>query len=331
MAYALRVTDQETARVVSVLGAENRILGSGCLLDAHHVMTCSHVVARGAATGNVNVRLVGVIGQPIVKTDVTEDWGKDDKAYSSDLCLLRIRSEEQLAITPIQFAAPLRHGGKVFSVFGFPGGDPQGRNVRGSLSAADALGLVQMDSNSNLLVEGGFSGAPVWCEDLGAFVGLVVAEQSGKKVAWCIPSRVLCLHYNDLAVRFRIPKVDRPVINDYLLDDPNIELFGTISDNGSRKLICKVRRSKKSGGFVAECSYKVIGGEPARGGCVTFITHPSFDSSTSRGEDAYELFAQLEGNGASVEFYPGGSFTVAAVGDGGDTALAFDLEKVWPD
>jgi hypothetical protein len=45
-------------------------------------------------------------------------------------------------------------------------------------------------------------------------------------------------------------------------------------------------------------------------------------------EDTYELFALINGNKAEQKFYPEGLFTVAAIGDGGDTALTLDLEKV---
>ena len=65
-----------------------------------------------------------------------------------------------------------------------------------------------------------------------------------------------------------------------------------------------------------------------RGKFVTFITYPDFKQEK---EDAYELFAEIKKypNGlswyAEQTFYPTALFTVAAIGDGGDTALTMSL------
>jgi hypothetical protein len=55
---------------------------------------------------------------------------------------------------------------------------------------------------------------------------------------------------------------------------------------------------------------------------VTFITHPSF---SGQWEDAYELFSEVEGGGADNHFWVSGTFMFAAIGDGGDTALTYDI------
>jgi hypothetical protein len=102
------------------------------------------------------------------------------------------------------------------------------------------------------------------------------------------------------------------------------------SDNGERRLTATVREANDEDpepeGFVATAPYECLpGSSPPRGGYVTFITHPSY---TDDDEDAYELFARLENGRAQVEFYPEESFTIAVVGDAGDTALTIDLKKV---
>jgi hypothetical protein len=206
----------------------------------------------------------------------------------TDLALLEITSNISLAIPPMEFATPLRHGDKSFTVLGCPGGDPQGRNVRGFLHAANAAGLVQMDGGGALNVEGGFSGVAVWSTDVGAFVGLVVTEISEARVEWCIPSRSLCVFYNELPVRFRVPPSDRPRINDYERDDPNTQIYGTVSNNGQRKLTARIQKNGEDN-YVVTAIYWCLNGSPApRGGYVTFITFPDFESDH---EDAYELGA----------------------------------------
>ncbi|MBV9125515.1 MAG: trypsin-like peptidase domain-containing protein [Planctomycetes bacterium] len=319
--------------MVAVHHAETgEIIGAGCLVSDTAILTCRHVVGKALKPNpvqkgaSVNVRLIGVTEQPKIPAVVQEFHHTAD--YATDLALLRPIPQPgvKLIISPMEFATPLRHSGKTFFALGFPHGSAQGHHASGQLHGADAFGLVQMDGTSPLLVQDGFSGAPVWSPEVGAFVGLVVAELTGKGVAWCIPSRLLCSFYPDLLVRFRMPPMDRPHINDYAEDDPNIQIFGSITNNGSRKLSAKVDWDKEEKYYTVGVTYKCLkGSPPPRGGYVTFITYPDFENEE---EDAYELFAQVEEGSAYQEFYPDDLFTVAAVGDAGDTALTLDLSEL---
>jgi hypothetical protein len=230
-----------------------------------------------------------------------------------------------------RWSSPAHCGTEVSHIrcWAFRGGDSQGRNAVGRLHAADAKGLVQMDRGGALSVLGGFSGAPVWSSDLNAFVGLVVTELADANVSWCIPSRRLCEFYPELRVRFRIPPMDRPVIHDRHVDDPNKQLFGQLNDDGRRRLSAVVREHDEY--YTVNVYYKCQQGSPPRGHFVSFITYPDFENE---GEDAYELFAEIEKEKsgltwtATQEFYPDELFTVAAIGDGGDSVLTLDLEDV---
>jgi hypothetical protein len=363
----MRVADQETARVVAIssVGASS-VTGAGCLITSDKILTCLHVVA--SATGQemknvkqgdkVDVRLVGVKGRP--KRVATVEKIGEDGPLERDLALLTIvpSEEEEVIVPPVEFATPFRHAGKGFSVLGFPDGAEQGRNAFGTLNAADAFGLVQMNKDSAALeVKQGYSGAPVWSPEIGAFVGLVVTEQRERGVSWCIPSRLLCDFYNDLRVRFRIPQSDRPAIHDYGEDDPNAWLFGVLSEDGSRRLSARVVVNPDEDSedeYKAYLTYECLVGAPnPRGHYVTFITHPSF---VSDGEDAYELFSTLEqvtqtklkptkkkkkkikkkanvvrteaAWKAEMYFYLEEGFTVAAIGDAGETVLTINLSDL---
>lgn len=330
----IRVTDPETARVVAICNPKtDEVVGAGCLVSPTVVLTCRHVVRSAlggdtpVASRTVKVRLIGIDGQP----SLTAEVGKvaDGSTSTEDLTLLMLRPTAfPLEFPTVEFATPLRHGGKTFSVLGFPDGDAQGRHSTGFLHAIDAAGLVQMDGHSPLLVQPGFSGAPVWSPEVGAFVGLVVTELWHRRVAWCIPSRVLCSFFPELPVRFRVPPADRPQVHDRSEDDPNKQLFGTVSNDGSRCLSARVRWRKKRGDYLVRVRYQLAPGSAApRGEYVTFVTYPDLAED---GEDAYELFARVDSKGkAENEFYPGELFTVAAIGDAGDTALTLDLEELF--
>jgi hypothetical protein len=327
---SLRIGDQETARVVAVHGENGQIVGAGCLLDAKHILTCRHVVTaalrlRKLTKGvRVAVSLAGVASKPTVYARLS-DW--KNGGPENDIALLEILASPLRNVEPVEFASPLRHAGKTYSVLGFPGGDPQGRNATGRLHASDAKELVQMDRGGALSVLGGFSGAPVWSPDVNAFVGMVVTELSNDDVSWCIPSRLLCQFYPELPVRFRIPPIDRPVIHDRTEDDPNVQMFGNVSNNGQRKLKGRAIWNEVGQYYDVKVTYKRISGSPPlRGKYVTFITYPDF---LEEGTDAYELFSKIEADKARTRIYPEDDlFAIAAIGDGGDTALTLDLFEV---
>jgi hypothetical protein len=327
--FLLRVGDPEAARVVALLNRNGEVVGAGCLISSDTVLTCSHVVEAATkpfAVGkgsSLRMRLCG-LEKPL---EVEGRFEKRSKAggLAGDLAIIRIAlpRAQKLRITETEFAAPFRHGGKTFSVVGFPEGNSDGCYASGLMRGANVAGLVQLDGEGEILVQGGFSGAPVWSSDLNAYVGLVVSELKEYKVAWCIPARVLCQFYGDLPVRFRVPRSDRPDVHDFGEDDPNIQLFGNVSDNGQRRLsVTRIKRNKNA--FRVDVRYECLRGEPARGRLVTFITHPSF---SNRLEDAYELFSDVKAGVATTHFWADSSFTVAAIGDGGDTALTYDIGK----
>jgi hypothetical protein len=318
---------------VAVLDESKMIVGAGCLTDGLHILTCFHVVEaalgrRPRQNEQVTVKLIGIGNQEIVRARVIKlgAYARDPRAVN-DLALLRL--SRNFGVPVAEFATPLRHGGKEYSALGFPDADPQGRNASGLLHAANADGLVQMDGNSSLFVKGGFSGAPVWSRSLDAFVGIVVSELSDVGVAWCVPSRILCRFFPELPVRFRIPTVDRPKIHDYRRDDPNVNIFGASSESNGRQLSAEVESRNlpnANNPFLATVTYEcLLGSNPSRGHFVTFITYPDFVNDR---EDNYELFAAIKNNSTKVSFACSAGFTVAAIGDGGDTALTLNLSKL---
>jgi hypothetical protein len=327
----LRIADQETARVVAIQNDKGHTFGAGCLISSKKVMTCKHVVQDALGknlrlkkqVSTMAIQLIGVTGNPSCVGKVIDF--PSGKGPENDLCLLEIEQlEGRLRIEPVEFITTLRHGQKSFSVLGFRTPDPLGRNAVGRLHAADARGLIQMDCEGALPVSGGYSGAPVWSSDLGAFIGLVRSEISEESVAWCIPSNLIARFYSRLIVRFCIPLADRPLIHDYREDDPNVQLFGRVSRNDTRRLRAKVRKAR--GQYRVDLEYHVLdGNETCRGRYVTFVTHPSF---TRESEDAYELFSRLKSGVAKTHFWCMESFTVAAIADAGDTALTVDLSRI---
>jgi hypothetical protein len=304
------------------------VVGAGCLIEEDRVLTCHHVVQ--AATGQkhvksgarMRVRLCGA-AEPV---DVNGQFECHSSVpgFPGDMATVKITLPRgyRLTMSDTEFATPYRHGGKNYSVVGFTAASPDGYYASGVMRGPDVKGLVQLDGESPILVQPGFSGAPVWSSDVGAYVGIVVGGIEDHKVAWCIPSRLLCRFYERLPVRFRVPRIDRPDVHDFGEDDPNVPLFGSVSDNGKRRLTV-TEIEKVSSGYRIHVRYECLRDKP-RGRFVTFITHPVMSKAH---EDAYELFSEIEDGAATNYFWSKYAFTVAAIGDAGDTALTYDVAK----
>src|SRR5262249_43681747 len=127
----LRVGDPESARVVAFLNRKNKVIGAGCLISADRVLTCWHVVkaagsAAAAEHSPVRMRLCGLVEPREVEGRVEEK--SKAPGLVGDLAIVRIvlPRGHKLRVTETEFAAPFRHGGKAFSVVGFPYDNPVG-------------------------------------------------------------------------------------------------------------------------------------------------------------------------------------------------------------
>jgi hypothetical protein len=76
-----------------------------------------------------------------------------------------------------------------FRAFGFPAAHDQGVWVSGRLRGRQAAGWVQMDgvAAAGYRVEPGFSGTPVWDDDLDGVVGMAVAAEARPEVRGRLP------------------------------------------------------------------------------------------------------------------------------------------------
>lgn len=141
----------------------NRVLGAGFLIAPDVVATCAHVL-----DGETPVADFPMLRSHGHAVEVLE---RDDEA---DVAILRLADPPPGAL-PI----PARITGEVrdhrFRTFGFPYDLPDGIWVTGRLLGAQGTGRIQMAQDpDHWRVEPGFSGAPVWDEELAGVVGMVV-------------------------------------------------------------------------------------------------------------------------------------------------------------
>jgi hypothetical protein len=167
-----------------------RILGAGFLIGPDVVATCAHVVDGATPVADF----------PLLRSPdhAVEVLSQDDEL---DIAILRLTDPPTGAL-PV----PARITGDVrdhrFRTFGFPRDLPDGIWVTGRLVGAQGAGRIQMAQDpDHWHIEPGFSGAPVWDEDLGGVVGMVVTFTARSKTtahlvpinalgeAWTAPAR----------------------------------------------------------------------------------------------------------------------------------------------
>jgi energy-coupling factor transporter ATP-binding protein EcfA2 len=163
------------------LRAGTRILGAGFLVAPDVIATCAHVI-----DGETPVADFPLLRSHDHAVEVLE---QDDEL---DIAILRLADPP-----PGALPVPARITGDVrdhrFRTFGFPHDLPDGIWVTGRLVGAQGAGRIQMAQDpDHWHIEPGFSGAPVWDEELAGVVGMVATFTArNKTTAHLVPTTAL--------------------------------------------------------------------------------------------------------------------------------------------
>jgi WD40 repeat protein len=190
--------DRALARIRSPQG---EVVGSGFLVDARHVATCTHVVLRAAGRGDRDTVRDGdtvAVDFPLVAPDVlipaTSAVSRDLGMEGGDVTVLALADEPPPGLEPARLIVADDVWGHPFRAFGHPRRLDQGVWASGVLRAPQGDGWVQMEAGaSGYAVEAGFSGGAVWDDELAGVVGMTVAADARPdlRAAFLIPATVL--------------------------------------------------------------------------------------------------------------------------------------------
>ncbi|GAA3679386.1 serine protease [Streptomyces iranensis] len=192
-------------------GAAGDIGGAGFLITSELALTCAHVVCDALSLPRDAPRPDGVCltvdlpldggGRGRASAEV-EHWVPTGPDGRGDIAVLRLTA-------PIPGARPARmaeadtvweHAARVA---GFPAISPGGVWHRGRLLGGTAEGWVQFAAADGEAapVQGGFSGSPVWDEQLGAVVGMVTRAQvtGERRQSFLIATRTIAQAVPELA------------------------------------------------------------------------------------------------------------------------------------
>ncbi|XVS60881.1 trypsin-like peptidase domain-containing protein [Actinosynnema sp. CA-299493] len=158
--------------LVRVRGSQGSVIGTGFLIAPTLVITCAHVV--GDPDSPVELDFPLLPGRPSALGEVVR-WEPVAGDETGDVAVLRVRAPEGAVPAP---SAPDRDvWGHGVRVFGFPRGFPDGRWLTGTMRTRQGTGWLQVELEGP--ASPGFSGAPVWDEDAGGVVGMLVAGTKG--------------------------------------------------------------------------------------------------------------------------------------------------------
>ncbi|WP_159050524.1 nSTAND1 domain-containing NTPase [Streptomyces cellostaticus] len=195
--------------MIQVRDRRGRPVGAGFLVGDELALTCAHVVnaALGTPPGSepasdalidVTFPLLhapaegaqadGPDGVPQLRARV-ERWVPPQPSGAGDVAVLRL-SSAVLGSRPLLLAEEPDVWQHPARVFGFPDGRPGGVWHSAVLRARQANGWVQADlAGGGYRVSRGFSGSPVWDEQLGAVVGMMaLAEEGEPPASYLIPT-----------------------------------------------------------------------------------------------------------------------------------------------
>lgn len=202
--------DQFTSSIVGILTKKGSIVGTGFLISEKHVLTCAHVVAQ--ASGVPTDTLV----PPKKKVPLNFLWLTGEEStphmtHTSHLIFWKPvsippRRESDIAILELDSAPPkdsqpgrivVEHNlwGHSFRAFGFPAGCDKCVLAKGVIRDRTPNGRIVIEDINTLgfPVSAGFSGAPVWDNQVNGIVGMIVETEkyTDIRTAYMIPVYLL--------------------------------------------------------------------------------------------------------------------------------------------
>ena len=177
------------ARIVAgdrVIGSAFSV-GDGLVVTAAHVLTgIDRMVERSI------MRLPRDVTVRFPLSSSTEEWHADLVAFvgpgpgqDDDVAVLRLHGDpsDSLGTPPPLLDEPVE--GHRCRIYGFPQGFQNGVWATGSVVGENADGLWQIAADG---VRAGFSGSPVWDDDDGGVVGMLVAHARDENVSFMLPT-----------------------------------------------------------------------------------------------------------------------------------------------
>lgn len=209
------ISSKPDLSVVRIYKREKQeVAGAGFLVSDEYILTCAHVVTTALDIDlyskqkpSREVELDFPTIQPIEPLTATvEFWLPVNPGNSpEDIAVLKLTEpppkEAQAAVLSMTKYALSDHK---FEAFGFPEGRNGGAWAEGVIKRRVGYGWIQLNAHlvPGYRLEEGFSGTPIWDNNIEAVVGIAVAADKLRpefKVAFMIPTELLVKAWDKLS------------------------------------------------------------------------------------------------------------------------------------
>jgi len=191
---------------------DNQPVGAGVLVGDGKVLTCAHVVNSALGLPQYSpeqppeealVRFDFPLVSPgTVLAGRVVVWHPPSEDSGGDIAGLEIVGGVPDSTEILHLVVAENYWDHAFRVMGFPGSYADGVWADGVLRDRTGRGWIQIEDihQTGYFVTQGFSGTPVWDEDVGGVVGIVVAAERREQVraAFIIPAAIILQAWPDL-------------------------------------------------------------------------------------------------------------------------------------
>jgi len=196
------------------------VAGAGFLVGERHILTCAHVIAQALGLPDDALDLPSStvrldFSQLAPHTQLTAEvvfWYPVQDDGRGDIAGLKLLDEPPVGAEAVHFAPARQVWEHSYRALGFPNGYDDGVWATGRILGRLGANWIHIEDTKipGFAVMAGFSGAPVWDEQLQGVVGMIVAssQPATTKAAFAIPSDVLIASWPQLASLMR-PLVPR--------------------------------------------------------------------------------------------------------------------------
>jgi hypothetical protein len=192
------MTKSVESAIVRLYSTNRHPVGAGFLVRERHILTCAHVVTEALGLNSaeappdwaeIHLNFPLLAPGKYFTTHVCH-WEPD-----ADVAGLKMTADGPNGSEAIRLVTSDDLWGHSFRACGFPAGYGDGVWVSGVLRGRTAAGWIQIDGvkEPGYRVKPGFSGTPVWDEQLNGVVGMAVAADTDEtvKAAYIIPADIL--------------------------------------------------------------------------------------------------------------------------------------------
>ena len=192
---------EDRAWLARVLSPDGHPAGAAFAIDSERILTCAHVAAQaGGCKPGDSVKIdFPCLGAQIYEAEILAEGWAPVAGTAGDVALLRIaKAPAELRPAPVRALHSVE--GLTSAAYGFPIGYDDGRWVTTTLGLAAGREWVQMEVESQLAVEPGFSGSAIWSRSHSAVVAMMVTRDapSRGRVAFAIPIQRLAKLFSPL-------------------------------------------------------------------------------------------------------------------------------------